>query len=98
MVMFAYKSSPDHIWMLEVISQKQEPTLMSYIVLGIIGILYLISLVCLWKLWQKQDPILKRVVWSLVLLIPFFEPIFYGDWYRPPSVQPEDQRARGRYI
>ncbi len=55
--------------------------------------MYLMSLVCLWKLWKKQETILKKVGWSLVLLIPFFGPMFYGAWYRPPSIQSEDQRA-----
>jgi hypothetical protein len=95
--MLAYRSSPDHTWMLEVIRQKQEPTFMSYAVFGVIGIFYLISMICLWKLWQKQVPIWSRVFWSMILLIPLLGPIFYGAWFRPPSVQPEDQRARERY-
>ena len=56
--------------LLNVGRQNKEPIFVLYAALGLIGILYLISIVCLWKLWQKQVPVWRRVSWSIVLLIP----------------------------
>ena len=95
--MLIYEIFHVHTLLLNVGRQNKEPIFVLYTALGLIGIFYLIFIVRLWKLWQKQMPVLRRVSWSIVLLIPLFGPIFYGAWFRPPSVQPEDQRARGRY-
>ena len=47
-------------------------------------------------LWARHpvDTVLKRLLWSVVLLIPFVGWIVYGALYSPPSVQPEDMRAK----
>jgi bacteriorhodopsin len=49
-------------------------------------------LLCAWaslwligRMWliHRHDPILKRVIWTLILLIPFFGWLAYGAFYTP---------------
>lgn len=84
-------------WLLGVVEQPTESIFIFYAMRGILGIFYLISIVCLWKLWGNPISVLSRVLWTFVLLIPMFGPIFYGGLFRLPPIQPEDQRAHGRY-
>ena len=65
----------------------------SIILFGIIVAMYVVAFVCLIRLWENQDSRKKRFGWALIILIPFLGPIFYGAWYRPPSVQPEEQQV-----
>ena len=46
-------------------------------------------------LWVRHpvDTVLKRLFWSVVLLLPFVGWVLYGAFYSPPSVQPRDMRA-----
>jgi hypothetical protein len=53
---------------------------------------FMIGLFCLWlslsliiRLWllHKQDSFLKRLLWSLVLCVPFFGWLLYGAFYSP---------------
>ena len=50
-------------------------------------------ILCLW-IRHRRDSLFKRCLWSLVLLVPVIGWIFYGGLYQPPSVQPEDMRAK----
>jgi hypothetical protein len=47
-------------------------------------------------LWVRHpvDTVLKRLIWSVVLLLPFVGWILYGAFYSPPPVQPKDMRAK----
>jgi hypothetical protein len=56
----------------------------------------LISAALILSLWvrYRYDHLLKRLLWSLVLLVPVIGWVFYGGLYRPPPVQPKDMRAR----
>lgn len=55
---------------------------------------YLIAIFLMFGLWKQPDTYKKRLIWTLLLLFPFFGPIFYGGLYRPPKVQPKDMRAK----
>ena len=56
----------------------------------------LISAALILSLWvrHRRDTILKRLGWSLVLLVPVIGWVLYGGLYRPPPVQPKDMRAQ----
>ena len=56
----------------------------------------LISVALIVSLWvrYRHDHVLKRLGWSLVLLVPVIGWVFYGGLYRPPPVQPKDMRAQ----
>lgn len=56
----------------------------------------LISAVLILTLWvrYRHDHVLKRLGWSLVLLVPVIGWVFYGGLYRPPPIQPKDMRAQ----
>ncbi len=44
-----------------------------------------ISLVLILRLWLRhpQDPIFKKIRWTLLLCVPFFGWVFYGAFYTP---------------
>ena len=56
----------------------------------------LISAVLILSLWvrHRRDTVLKRLAWSLVLLVPVIGWVLFGGLYRPPPVQPKDMRAQ----
>ena len=56
----------------------------------------LISAALILSLWlrHRRDHLLKRLGWSLVLLVPVIGWVLYGGLYRPPPVQRDDLRAR----
>ena len=56
----------------------------------------MISAALILSLWvcYRRDTILKRLGWSLVLLVPVIGWVLYGGLYRPPPVQPKDMRAQ----
>jgi len=56
----------------------------------------MISAALILSLWvrSRHDHLLKRLGWSLVLLVPVIGWVFYGGLYRPPPVQPKDLRAQ----
>ena len=56
----------------------------------------LISVALILALWvrHRRDTVLKRLGWSLVLLVPVIGGVVYGGLYRPPPVQPKDIRAQ----
>ncbi len=53
----------------------------------------LISLGCAVGLWRSRSSLAKKFVWTLVLLVPVFSPVFYGGRFELPSVQPEGLRS-----
>ena len=64
---------------------KQHPQA----VLCIAGFFLWVSLsliICMW-LTHRQAPLLKKLVWSFVLLIPLFGWIAYGGWFSMPETQ-----------
>ena len=63
------------------------------IILAIFSVLASFGLII--HLWARHpvDTVLMRLLWSVVLLLPFVGWMLYGAFYSPPSVQPEDMRA-----
>lgn len=41
----------------------------------------LISLGCAVGLWRSRSSLAKKFVWTLVLLVPVFGPLFYGGMF-----------------
>jgi len=56
----------------------------------------LVSVSLIVSLWirHRRDSLLKRCLWSCVLFVPLIGWVFYGGLYQPPSVQPDDMRAK----
>jgi amino acid transporter len=57
----------------------------NYIIILIIVVSYIISVMCLMKLWKKEINIFRKLFWSIILLIPFFGLIAYGGLFQPPK-------------
>jgi len=53
----------------------------------------LISLGCVVGLRRSRSSLAKKFIWTLVLLVPVFGPVFYGGMFELPSVQPEGLRS-----
>jgi hypothetical protein len=63
--------------------------------LVVLGILELLSLVAIGHLWTRRgkDPVGRRILWSLIILVPGLGPLLYGGMYQPPSVQSPGEQA-----
>jgi hypothetical protein len=48
-----------------------------------------ISLCLIARLWltHRTEPLLRKLIWSLALLIPLFGWLFYADFFRVPERQ-----------
>ena len=55
--------------------------------------LLVISLIVLIFLWRKKVSIYKKILWTLVILLPLVGPIFYGAFFEAPDVQPKHLRS-----
>lgn len=44
----------------------------------ILIILVLISAYCLYSLWRKQIELKRKLIWSILLLVPLLGPLLYG--------------------
>jgi hypothetical protein len=56
---------------------------------------FVISLLCVFHLWKRQDGgLVKKALWTVGLLAPYLGPLFYLPLYNPPSSQPMNLRAR----
>jgi len=65
------------------------------VLLGILIVGWLISLLCIVHLWVvRRARLLKRIAWSVALLVPYLGPLFYGALFEPLPAQPEHVRAR----
>ena len=60
------------------------------VILGASGVA---SLVCEVFLWRGEGSLLRKLVWTVLVLLPVFGPFFYGGLYRAPSVQDPVDRA-----
>ena len=49
-----------------------------------------ISIICLFRMWRRPDPIVRKLFWTAILAIPLFGPLLYGAVYQPPPVKPDD--------
>ncbi len=54
------------------------------------------SAVCEVLLWKGDGSRLWKLAWTPIVLLPVFGPVFFGGFYRVPSVQAPADRAAGR--
>jgi bacteriorhodopsin len=56
--------------------------------LWVLAALGVVSFVCLLHLWfgRRRDGVLRRLVWSVLVMIPLVGPLLYGALYEPPAV------------
>jgi len=66
-----------------------EPILITIIII----ISYLVSAYCIFKLWKKDTGTLKKVSWSIILLLPFIGPVLYGALYEMPRPWADEEKA-----
>ena len=62
----------------------------------IVGVLEAVSLACVYHLWTRRPaaPLGRRLVWTVVTLVPTVGALLYGALYQPPSIQSESEQAR----
>ncbi len=53
-----------------------------------------IALWCVVNLWRSRASKIRKMVWTLILLVPVVGPVYYGGMFEAPSVQP-DQEMNG---
>ncbi len=51
----------------------------------IIGLVlhFIIAIVLMISLWRKDETILAKFIWSLIILVPFIGPVIYGAFFDP---------------
>lgn len=51
----------------------------------IIGLMlhFIIAIVLVISLWRKDETILSKFIWSLIILVPFIGPVIYGAFFEP---------------
>jgi hypothetical protein len=67
---------------------------------ALIAIAALSELVAIWcavGLWRSRALILKKLLWSLVLLVPVVGPVFYGGMFEVPAIQSEGLRSTNEW-
>jgi hypothetical protein len=57
----------------------------------------LIALGCAVHLWRRRASVLRKLFWTLVLLVPIVGPVFYGGMFEVPSIQPEGLRSNNEW-
>jgi hypothetical protein len=45
---------------------------------AVVIIIFIISIYCLFTLWRKELSFRKKIIWSLLLIIPLMGPLLYG--------------------
>ena len=56
-------------------------------------ILESLSLACLVHLWHQPDRPLRKLLWSLAVLLPAMGPLLYGGMYQLPPPDPTSRVA-----
>ncbi len=54
---------------------------------------WVISIFCFYNLWRRRGPLLKKLFWSMILILPILGPLSYGALYIPPSELTADLKA-----
>lgn len=57
----------------------------------------LIALWCAVGLWRSRASFAKKILWTLVLLVSVFGPVFYGGMFELPAVQSEGFRSTNEW-
>lgn len=67
------------------------------ILLQIILLLHSVGAVILiYRLWFKQEAVLKKIFWTFVIIIPVIGPVLYLAFFKVPSVLPIHRQNRDR--
>ena len=74
---------------------KPEIWVFSLIAIGLLGGFF-VSFLRILSLWirHKTDSLLRKLLWSIILLFPLIGWVLYGGLYLPPPIQAEDLRAK----
>jgi hypothetical protein len=67
------------------------------VLIVIAAISELVAIWCGVGLWRSRASVLKKLFWSLVLLVPVVGPVFYGGMFELPSVQSEGLRSTNEW-
>jgi hypothetical protein len=54
-----------------------------------------LTLACWISLWRGRDPLLWKLVWTVVSAAPVLGPLLYAGVHDPPPVQDDVDRAQG---
>ena len=59
-----------------------------------------IALWCMLNLWRNRASLIRKMLWTLILLSPIIGPVFYGGMFEPPSIQPgfRSREIRGKKL
>ena len=65
--------------------------------LALLALLEAIGLLCLVRLWRRRDggSVVRRLAWSVALVVPLLGPLFYGAVRTPLPPQADGERANG---
>ena len=55
----------------------------------------LVSSACFVHLWLRRAGFGRKLIWSFLVWVPFFGPLFYGAMFRLPSKQPPELQGGG---
>jgi len=56
-----------------------------------------VSVVCMPSLWRQPDPWIRRLLWSVIILVPVVGPIAYGGFYSLPHEHHESSPYAHRF-
>jgi hypothetical protein len=60
----------------------------------VLGLAILPGAWCAADLFRRDAPLVARLFWTPILLVPVIGPVFYTAFFDPPDPQPDDLRAR----
>ena len=67
------------------------------VVIVILAISSVLSIVCWVVLWRGTDHVVSKVLWTFIAAMPALGPLFFACLHNPPPVQPDVDRAPGRW-
>jgi hypothetical protein len=57
----------------------------------------LIAIWCAVNLWRSRASLMRKFVWTLILLVPVLGLVFFGGMFEVPSVQSEGLRSNNEW-
>ncbi len=59
----------------------------------VIALAEVASVACLVPLWRASASVGRKLLWSVIVLVPVLGPLFYGGLFDVPSRQPDELQA-----
>ncbi len=56
-----------------------------------------IAVWCAVNLWRCHASLMRKLFWTLILLVPVVGPVFYGGMFELPAVQSEGLRSNNEW-